>query len=563
MISIGLGQAIEPEKQYTVDAPMAVIMGPVTQDGVRFSVMAKPNYQLAMGVIQYRVAGTDDWSATQVFPLARAKNYVDVTDLTDLRSATKYEYRCGVFYISDQSELSNATLSWAPLTEATYVYETFYSYSNLVGSEAFALVFGSCQYDGPLLDCLENSPLSIINWYTKRSIFRKLGLASKILTIPGLKNTIGGSVVGNLLTMFSLAEQEGEFIRTDDSQIFRTVIEFIVQQALRNRGFIDMGDTYYRDWLNKYAGAYTAEEVQQLIVDAVTTPGRSELQRIVPTTVLIDDHAIADNFTGADLRDGYTQLDDTCWRLADLVQRQSPIYDSVSGHIGYRWYETEYYGLPAFVGDFRSEAFPNKEKISQRQLQAIKAFIKKWGKHPKLLISQIPIGPDQKGEEDSDKWGNDLYKETRTAILDSCATPGVANTFWLGGDIHAGMFNEIVTTKRDPQSLRLRHFNRIESYPKLVVDMTNVVLAQAVASPFNWPIQFESLALDPMKPLGTSGQKSYCIVNQSDLIRQNHAGILRMSADGHSMTAQLIGPDPDNAAGRILLERTYMLVPYH
>jgi hypothetical protein len=495
MVSVGLSRAMD----YVIEEPLTTIMGDVTPEGVRISVMAKPSSRLAMGAIQYRVAGEDAWSQAQIFPLARAQNYVNATDLKRLVLSAKYEYRCGVFYISDQSELASANLSWSQLEQPTYVYETFHSYSNLVGNDAFALVFGSCQYDGPLLDCLEKSPLSVINWYTKRGTLRKLGLASKILRLPGLKKIVDGSVVGNVLVILSLAEKEGEFFRTDDSQTFRTVIEFVVQQSLKLRGFIDMGDTYYRDWLNKYAGAETAEEVYQLIVDALTTVGRAELQRIIPTTVLIDDHAIKDNFTGADLRDKYTQFDDTCWRLADLAQRQSPIYDPTTGNIGYRWYETEYYGLPAFVGDFRSEAFPGAAKISQQQLRAIQAFIAKWGKHPKLLISQIPIGPDKKGQPDTDKWGADRYEETRIAILDACAAKGVANTFWFGGDIHAGMLNEVVRTQKDPQKDTLRSFRRSESYPKLVVDMTNVVLAQAVASPFNWPIQFESLVLDPKK----------------------------------------------------------------
>jgi hypothetical protein len=45
-------------------------------------------------------------------------------------------------------------------------------------------------------------------------------------------------------------------------------------------------------------------------------------------------------------------------------------------------------------------------------------------------------------------------------------------------------------------------------------------------------------------------------------MKQNHAGILRMSPDGKSITIQLLGNDPDRPAGRILLERTYILVPY-
>ena len=93
ILCFGFLQALE------VQEPVAVVMGPVTEQGVRFSVMANRSAQLAYAALQYRIAGDEDWSETQITPLPRALDNVNALDLSGLVPARRYEYRCGVFYI--------------------------------------------------------------------------------------------------------------------------------------------------------------------------------------------------------------------------------------------------------------------------------------------------------------------------------------------------------------------------------------------------------------------------------------------------------------------------------
>lgn len=558
-------EVVALENEVSIEKPLAVVMGPVMPSTIRFSVVAQPKATLAYGAIQYRIIGEDVWS-TQKFPISRAVNTADSVDISGLEDGQKYECRIGIFYVDDESNVDGVNLSWLDPLNRNHALDCYYeiipSYRNLVGQDSFALIFGSCQYDGPLLEYLRKSPLRLVDAYTSQSLLRKLALASKLRRLPGYGKIFNGSCVDSLLTIVSLAETEGKFIRTDDGETFRTVIEFAAANNLKMRGLIDMGDTYYRDWLNKYAGAETAEAVYHLLVDALTTSGRHELQGMMPTIVQVDDHAWRDNFNRDDLNRDYTDFTDICWRLADLLQRQHPTYNPLTKNIGYRWFETQFYGLPAFVCDFRSEARAGVEKISAAQFAGLSAFIKKWGNYPKIIVSQIPIGPDKIGEPDADKWGDDGYLKTRTDILTFLKEKKVKNTFWLGGDIHAGMLNEVVWSTNTTGEGKLRGFFREEEFPKLIIDMKHVILAQAVASPFNWPIQFENFDLDTRAPLAITKTGYFGVVNQSTLVKRNHAGLFRLSADGKQVVIQILGNDPDHSSGTIVLERTYNLCPY-
>lgn len=556
--------AMEPADHIIeLEKPKAVIMGDVIDDHMRLNVFAKPTSELAYGALQYRLIGEDDWEETKIFPLPRSQYYSDAIDIQDLKPASRYEYRVGTFHIPDQSLLSNITLVWNDQENPNYDYEIFHSYENMIGERDLCFMFGSCQYDGPLLKMLEKSPLALLNVIMKSKVLRKIALFTKITKLPGYRKTIGKTRLGTIIDIFALAEKEGKFFRTDDSRTFRTVIEYCSENGIGLRGFVDMGDTYYRDWLNKYAGAKNTEEVYKLIADAITTSGRYELQKIMPTLVQIDDHALTDNYTKNTLSgEDYTLFMDSCWRMADLVQRQMAIYDPVTKHIGYRWYETQLWGLPVFIGDFRSEMVPGIEKISGAQKTALKGFLSKWGNYPKAIVSQVPIGPDDNSSDGADKWEDEGYQDTRNDILNYLYSNKIKNTFWLGGDIHSGLFADVVHTRKSADRDRVRGFPREIELHETEVSMRNIVLAEAVASPFNWPIQFESMVLDPYKPLGTSDRGSFCIVNQSPLVKRNHAGIFRLLEDGNTVEIVLLGNDPDNPSGVVALRKVYHLEPY-
>ncbi|WP_010297946.1 alkaline phosphatase D family protein [Candidatus Odyssella thessalonicensis] len=559
--------AAEDELQViTLEKPKAVIMGEVSENKIRLNVLANPASEPTFGVLQYGPL-EEEWEDTIVFPLPRSQHFSEAVDIKDLIPGCQYEYRIGTFHIPDNSLLSRITFAWEEEEDGKpkYDHALFQAYENMVGKRDVAFLFGSCQYDGPLLDKLEKSPLGLLNLLMKSKCLRKIGFFSKLSKLPGFKKKLTDTKLGILVEMLVLAEKEGEFFRTDDSEIFKTVEKFSSCNNIALRGFIDMGDTYYRDWLNKYAGAKGTEEIYELLCDALTAEGRYEFQKTMPTYVQIDDHAVKDNFTKKDLEgENYNSLTNACWTLADILQRQMSTYDPISGHIGYRWTETRLWGLPVFIGDFRSEMMPGVEKISKAQMAALKNFLLMWGDHPKVIVSQVPIGPDDKSGDGSDKWGDEGYQSSRNDILNTLYTHKIKNTFWLGGDIHSGLFADIVHTKKEkPEAQdKLWKFPRITDAKESDVNMKRVLLAQAVASPFNWPIQFESMILDPYKPLGTSDKGSFCIVNQSSLVKQNHAGIFKLSATGDTVEITLLGNNPDNKAGEVALRKIYHLAPY-
>lgn len=549
--------------EVAIEKAKAVIMGELMDDHMRLNVVANPTSELCYGAFQHRLKGVDDWGDALVFPLARATHYSDSIDVTGLIKGMSYEYRIGTFHIPDASLLSVTTLNWGEDNTLTYDYEIFQAYDDLVCQNEINFLFGSCQYDGPLLDMLEKSPLILVNIIARNKFLRKIGLFTKLTNLPGYKKTIGRTALGTVIEAFALAEQEGEFIRTDDSEIFRTVIEYCSENAINLRGFIDMGDTYYRDWLNKFAGANNTEEVYALLINALTTAGRYDLQKRMPTFVQIDDHAIKDNYTKDDLvGDNYSPLVDACWRMTDILQRQMRIYDPQTKQIGYRWQEMLLWGLPVFIGDFRSEMRPGISKISTAQQTSLLKFLSKWGNYPKVIVSQVPIGPDVIDADNSDKWGDTGYQSTRMSILSHIYQNKIRNTFWLGGDIHSGLFADIIHTRLSVDNDVLRGFPRVTDEIETRVSMKSIMLAQAIASPFNWPIQFEKLALNTYAPIGSTAVGNFCVVNQSPLVKRNHAGLFKLSQDGSRVEITLLGNDPDNPSGMVALRKNYDLVPY-
>ncbi len=557
--------AVEPiiPVDLHLEKPKAVIMGEIGEDRIRFNVCATPNSELCYGALQYRLSGEEAWGNTITFPLPRTQHYSDAIDIKGLTAESKYEYRIGTFHIPDQSVLSAVNLIWNDQNNPNYEQSEFYSYENVMGKKDLYFLFGSCQYDGPLLDKLEKSPLALLNLLMKIKPLRDIGFFTKLTKLPGYKSKISNTQLGIVIDLLALAEQEGAFFRTDDGEIFRTFQKYAQKNNIQLRGFMDMGDTYYRDWLNKYAGARNTEEVYELIVDALTTSGRYEIQKSVPTLVQIDDHAIKDNFTRNDLTgQNYSLFNDACWRMTDTVQRQMKIYDPITKQIGYRWSETNLWGLPVFIGDFRSEMIPSVAKISTAQQTALEGFLSKWGNYPKVILSQMPIGPDDTSKDTSDKWGDSGYQITRNKILNYLYGNKIKNTFWLGGDIHSGLFADVVHTRQAIEHNKLRGFPRVTEATQSEVDMKDIVLAEAIASPFNWPIQFESMILDPFIPLGTSDKGHFCVVNQSPLVKKNHAGIFKLSDDGTKVEISLLTNSPDNPSGEVALKKVYQLVPY-
>ncbi|AIK95817.1 alkaline phosphatase D family protein [Candidatus Odyssella acanthamoebae] len=549
--------------ELTLEKPKAVIMGEVAKDRIRFNVCANPTSELCYGALQYRLAGEEDWENTITFPLARSQHYSDAVDIKELKPENKYEYRIGTFHIRDQSILPNVKLIWNDQSNPNYEQDIFYSYEDFVGKKDLSFLFGSCQYDGPLLDKLEKSPLALLNLLMKIKPLRNIGFFTKLTKLPGYKSKISNTQLGIMIELLALAEQEGTFIRTDDSEIFKTIREYAEKNNIQLRGFMDMGDTYYRDWLNIYGGAQNTEEVYALILNAITTAGRYEIQKTMPTLVQIDDHAFKDNFTRNDLiGQNYSLFADSCWRMADMVQRQMNIYDPETKQIGYRWSETSLWGLPVFIGDFRSEMIPGLAKISTAQQTALEKFLIKWGSYPKVILSQVPIGPDDTSKDTSDKWGDAGYQITRNKILNYLYSNKIKNTFWLGGDIHSGLFADVVHTSKPINENSLRSFPRVTDETESEVSMKNIVLAEAVASPFNWPIQFESMVLDPFIPLGESDKGHFCVVNQSSLVKKNHGGIFKLSDDGMKVEIALLTNSPDNPSGEVVLKKVYQLVPY-
>jgi hypothetical protein len=547
----------------TLEKPKAVIMGEVNEDHIRFNVCANPTSELCYGALQYRLAGEENWGNTITFPLPRTQHYSDAIDVKDLRPENKYEYRIGTFHVPDQSVLPTVNLIWNNQNNPNYEQDIFYSYEDFVGKKDLFFLFGSCQYDGPLLDKLAKSPVALLNLLMKIKPLRQIGFFTALTKLPAYKSKISNTTLGIVIELLALAEQEGTFIRTDDSEIFQTIRQYIEKNNIQLRAFADMGDTYYRDFVNIWAGAQNTEEIYALVMDALTTPGRYEIQKSMPTLVQIDDHAFKDNFTRNDLTgESYSLFADSCWRMADMVQRQMNNYDPSTKQIGYRWSETNLWGLPVFISDFRSEMIPGVAKISTAQQTALEKFLIKWGNYPKVILSQVPIGPDDKSKDTSDKWGDAGYQITRNKILNHLYSNKIKNTFWLGGDIHSGLFADVVHTRYSITQNKVRGFPRVTEASQSEVNMEHIVLAEAVASPFNWPIQFESMVLDPYMPLGTSEKGSFCVVNQSSLVKKNHAGIFKLSEDGTKVEIALLTNSPDNPSGEVVLNKVYQLVPY-
>jgi alkaline phosphatase D len=118
------------------------------------------------------------------------------------------------------------------------------------------------------------------------------------------------------------------------------------------------------------------------------------------------------------------------------------------------WYSFQSGPAHVFVMDIRTERYLKvapPQLVSNRQMQALKDWMKANKGALKLVVTAVPLFPDVKlagwaMSERNDKWAGAMQQ--RQKLLDFMRDEGVRRTVFLSGDVHVSMWAELKSTSR-------------------------------------------------------------------------------------------------------------------
>ncbi len=360
------------------------------------------------GVAQVLEAGATTPAQARYFKLLPEDDFTGSVDISGLVPERTYAYRMGFFFSDQEPHLLPAPGALALEDASAGVFRTACS----PGSPRLSFVVGSCRHPTPGLE-------EIVQ--------------------PGLPE------------------------RSD--RTFRTLLEQV--EAGTPTDLVMMcGDQIYADLRadDRTFAQYCANYRR-----AFTQPSLRRLMARVPTYMVLDDHELADNWSMDRLGDSKLSHEQRavlkarflaaieayrCYQVVHgpaLERRNEP---GLSNAITQLWYTFQRGPAHFFVMDVRTERYHGAqppEMISERQEQALRAWMEAHREALKFIVTPVPFFPDLRlrgwalGER-KDKWAGFLQQRTR--ILDFIRSEGARRVVFLSGDVHVSLWAELKSTSR-------------------------------------------------------------------------------------------------------------------
>jgi alkaline phosphatase D len=338
--------------------------------------------QRCFGVVQYRLLGTNSWSAPIFNKLEPHFDMTGVFALSGLNEHTRYEYRAGWFFADEEldsvKKFVEDQLDWHPQ------FSSFVS-AAAPGAAQRSYVVGSCRYllrlfGGAVFDDRGDKTFQTI----ARQISQGYGVDALLM--------IGDQIYADDLSFFGQDEKIDQFLKR-----YRTVFG---QQGIR------------------------------------------ELMGKVPTYMILDDHEIEDNWPSkASTKDRLTTYPNAIHAYQIYQCSHGPLFKAtpdgrISGTLTHFWYQFSDGCADWFVMDARTERSLSKgavQMIKDTQLNALLAWLNDGSGRIKFVVSSVPFIPDLTNDKD-DKWGNFIAQ--RDTIISHIINHHIPNVVFVSGDVH-------------------------------------------------------------------------------------------------------------------------------
>jgi alkaline phosphatase D len=369
---------------------------------------AAPGGQLCYGIAQLLEPGSTTPAQGAYFKLRPEDDYTGAVDFQGLQPGKPYAYRMGYFFSDVDQHLMLPALGLELQGASSGVFRT----ARPPGSPDFSMVFGSCRHP-----------------------------------IPALEDMLHSGV-----------PERGD-------RIFRTILDQ-VEGGTATDLFLMAGDQIYAD---VRANDRTFPEYCARYRQAFTQPNLRKLLARVPTYMAMDDHEIANNWSMDRLNDAHLSEEQRaanqgrflsaleayrCYQAVHSPVLKRTNEPGLTNAITELWYTFQSGPAQVFVMDVRTERYLRgspPRMISERQMQALRDWMRARKGALKLVVTPVPFFPDLKlggwaMAERNDKWAGTQLQ--RRQLLDFIRDEGVRRTVFLSGDVHVSLWAELKSTSR-------------------------------------------------------------------------------------------------------------------
>ncbi|MCM8535727.1 MAG: alkaline phosphatase family protein [Lentisphaeraceae bacterium] len=244
------------------------------------------------------------------------------------------------------------------------------------------------------------------------------------------------------------------FVQNDGprgDQTYKAILDLHKKESLD--ALFLLGDQIYADPTLMVGVSQSFEDFTSTYQEAFRFKWFQELLRHVPTTMILDDHEIRNEWS-CDLLYENTILENRdlmykngilayeCWQHGRNPQTRDEQY----------WYTLEKKGFPFFVMDVRTRRWHNPEKglrkttLGDEQLSELFEWLDSTKGQPvRFIASGVPFFPDTiSGVE---RW--DAFDEERSMILEFLRLEKIGKTVFISGDVHLGVFSKLHCVQDD------------------------------------------------------------------------------------------------------------------
>lgn len=326
-------------------------------------------------------------------------DYSGVIGFTGLTPDTEYRLKCGWYVVSakdrgKEKEMLKGTLNFKNSAK------TKFTTASINPREERSFVFGSCRY--------------LLKFHTKKDL--------------------------------SLFDGRGD-------KTFRSILGQIREHGMKTDLCLMLGDQIYSDDLNVL---HFDDEVQEFVAryrDAFSQPYLRQLMSSVPTSMILDDHEIQDNYPrNFDRKKRNTRLMSALHAYQIYQASHSTLFpiDKTNGSIlgtpTKYWYTFSSGCSQWFIMDVRTERKISEDArgpnriVSQEQMDALKEWLMDGaGTKVKFVATSVPVYPVVRTSKD--KWSG--FPRQKAELLEFIFENKIPKVCFLSGDIHNSVSMEL------------------------------------------------------------------------------------------------------------------------